>query len=67
MKTVALWFIAFFLLVISVCISENTINKKDLYFEEPSTNIYIENIDSVEYYIFITDYRYDTYINVVKS
>jgi nicotinamide phosphoribosyltransferase len=34
MKTVALWFIAFFLLVIFVCISENTVNKRNLYFKE---------------------------------
>lgn len=67
MKTVALWFIAFFLLVISVFISEYVTNKRNIYIKEPIINIYIEHVDSIEYHIFVTEYKYDTHVNVVKN
>lgn len=67
MKTVALWMIVFFLLVISVFISENVTNKRNTYIEEPKTNIYIEYVDSIEYHIFITEYKYDTHVNITRN
>lgn len=67
MKTTALCLIAFFLSIILSYISEYVTSKRNIYVEKPITNIYREYIDSTEYHIFVTEYKYDTYVNVIRN
>ena len=66
MKEFCTFLIAFFLLTISIILSVDSKELRSTYSEEPITNTYIESVDSIEYHIFVTEYKYDTHVNVVK-
>ena len=59
-------FNSFFLLTISIILSVDSKELRSTYSKEPITNTYIESVDSIEYHIFVTEYKYDTHVNVVK-
>ena len=60
MKEFCTFLIAFFLLTISIILSVDSKELRSTYSEEPITNTYIESVDSIEYHIFVTEYKYDT-------
>ena len=67
MKEFGIFLIAFLLFTISIILSVDSKELRATYSEEPITNTYIESVDSIEYHIFVTEYKYDTHVSIIKG